>query len=270
MKLAEKTIVELDPSRIKVFVHRARDPEAHARIIADIKNRGQVHPGQVRRIHGDKEYDFELMTGEGRLLAALKLKRPFRCFIEDEPEHAVVGAFLTENLNREALPWHFKARLVQPELAAGKSHEEIARQLSLTPGHVAKFQRILNKTAPGVESDVASMPMNEAEVFTTLPKKHQVIVMEVFRDGDIPLSELVKKAKSVSRESGDLSTTALKKSLERVDNELRHVREKMKLTRLHWSIGPQTVLALLEDPKFRAALKKEGVNFEKFERMTER
>lgn len=272
MKLAEKTIHEIDPEKVRVFVHRERDPEAFGRIVQSIKKRGQIHPGQVRKLKDDPDgYEFNLITGEGRLSAAQKLGRPFRAFVEELTELETVGEFLIENLNKEPLPWHYKARLVQPELAAGKSVEEIAASLSLTPGHVMKFKRVLDKTAPDLERDVAAMPMNEAEVFTALPKKHQRIVMEVFRETkDAQIAELVKKARVVHESEGSLSTSALKKSLQRVDDELRRVREKLKLIRLHHSLGPANISLLLEDKKFRAALKKEGVNFAKFERLTER
>lgn len=297
MRLAEKTIHEIDPAKVRVFVHRERDPEAFGRIVQSIKKRGQVHPGQVRKLPKDEEFDYGLITGEGRLLAAQRLGIPFRCFIEDQKELEIVGEFLTENLNREPLPWHYKARLVQPELAAGKSVEDIAASLSLTPGHVLKFKRILDKTAPDLERDVAAMPMNEAEVFTALPKKHQRIVMEVFRETkDAQIAELVKKARVVHESEGQLSPTALRKSLERVDSELRRVKEKLKYMNPLWNYGPLNIMTLAgisigrvdperattakqrkemeeqleEQKRFRAALKKEGVNFAKFERLTER
>ncbi len=279
--MPDQTIYELDPDRIKVFVHRERDPAAHERAIADTRRRGQIEPGEVRDIrHLPKEerrrpeggfYDFGLIVGQGRLLRAKALGQKFKAFIVDRKELDVVGRFLSENLNRVALPWVQKARLIQPRLQAGESVEEIAEALSLTVGHINKFKRIVDKTAAGLEDEVAGMAVNDAEVFTALPANHQAIVMEAFhetKEGSI--RELVKVAKRISEETGgELSSTALRKSLERLNTDLQRMRDRLKLTRLHHSLGPQNLSVLLRDRKFRAALEREVVNVAKFEKVTE-
>lgn len=277
-----KQIHEIDPWKVKIFIHRERDAERFERIRENIRKRGQLHPGEVRDIrHLPKEerqrerlgghYDYGLITGQGRLLIARALKRPFLATIEDLKEIEVVGHFLAENLNREALPWAHKARLVQPELAAGKSHAEIAKRLDLSVNHVRKFERVLNKVAPEIRGAVERMPMNDAEVLTALPKDQQVIVMDIMSETkDRDVKAIVRKARAVAEEQGgQLSKLALSKSIQRVDEDLNDIRERMKWVRLHHAIGCQNLSLLLADSKFRAAMKREQVNFAAFEKLTE-
>lgn len=279
MKTAQE-VHEIDPAKVRVFVHRERNQEEFARSVDDTRRRGQIEPGEVRDIrHLPKDerrrpdgglFDFGLVVGEGRLQRAQELGVKFKAFIVERSEVQTVGRFLSENMNRVSLPWADKARLIKPLLDSGVPAEEIAKRHSLTPGHVAKFRRILDKTQAGLEREVASMAMNEAEEFTSLPAGHQSIVMQVFAETKPgTIRELVKKAKSVAEEQGGkLSKRALSQSLERVNDDLRSLRERLKLTRLHWSLGPQSLIALLSDKKFRALAIKEGVNVEKFERLT--
>jgi ParB-like chromosome segregation protein Spo0J len=280
MKQATTEIHEIDPERIRVFVHRKRDQAAFALSVEDTKRRGQIEPGEVRDIrHLPREerkrpnggyFDYELVVGEGRLLRAKALGVKFRTFIVSGKEVDSVGRFLSENLNRVALPWAQKARLVQPLLQSGIEAQEIASRHSLTVGHVLKFKRILDKTATGLEREIDAMPMNEAEEFTSLPPEHQVIVMQAFRETKAgTIRELTKKAKAVAEEQGgELSSVALRKSLERVDEDLKRMRERLKLTRLHWSLAVPNLSMLLDDKKFRKALDAEGVNVAKFEQIT--
>lgn len=281
MKQTEKPIVEIDPWKVKVFIHRERDPERFARIERSVERRGQLIPGQVRDIRDTPKedrarpdggyYDWGLITGEGRLLIAQRLGRKFRAFVENEKQDKVVGFFLAENLNREPLPWALKARLVRPELEAGRSYKQIAEKLQLTPKHVQKFERILAKVAPEAQDAVERMPMNDAEILTALPKDHQPIVLEVMKAmPDAQLKEIVKKAREVAGEDdGKLSPTALKKSIDRVQEELNDLRTRVKLKRLHHSLGPQNLTVLLKDKRIRKALEAEGVNLKKFDSLTQ-
>lgn len=273
-------IKEIDPRLVRVFIHRDRNQAEHELAVRDTKKRGQIMPGKVRDIRHLPEdqrrrrgglYDYELVFGQGRLERARQLGIPFRAEVVKISELEAVNEFLSENLNRVPLPWEEKARLVQPLLQEGKSAEEIADQLSLTIGHVQKFRRILDKTAAGLEDEVTQMTMNDAEALTALPADHQTIVMEAFRETKpASVKELVKFARKVTETTkGELSRTALKKSLQRLDEDLRRLRDRLKLLRLHHALSVQNLTLLLEDPQFRRALKAEGVSVEKFEKVSE-
>ncbi len=275
-------VQEIPVESIKVFVSRSREDEPFRRMKASIEKEGLKVPIQVRAIDdwpaADRKrpegghYRFELICGQGRLEAAKQLGwRKIAALVVDAPEAEIVGRFLAENMIRRPLPWAEKAKLVKAELDAGLSVEEVASRFFITPRHVEKMQRILSKSAPDLGDEIASMPMNEAEVLTTLPAEDQSIVVEVLREegaleGNVQAA--VAKAKAVRAETGTLSPTALRQSLKRVDSELARVREALKVKRLHASLGPANLKALLDDPAFRKALKAEGVSTAKFEAVT--
>lgn len=268
--------VMLDVDSIKVFVGRTREIEGFEALKRSIESVGLKMPIQVRDIserpaserkrEGGGLYRYELIAGQGRLTAFQELgRKKIPALVMDVKEVEVVGRFLAENIIREPLPWAVKAKLVQSELDAGRTHEEIAESLSITPKHVAKFERILSKTKLGLEDEVLKMPMNAAEVFTTLPESDQAIVVQVLQEtGEKEIQAVVKKAREVKEKDGELSPMALKKSILRVDEDLKRLRERLKITRLHASIGPANLELLLDDPKFRRAAEKAEVPIKKF------
>lgn len=282
MKTHIPEVTQIDVEAVKVFVHRAREKEGFEQLKASIADPeiGLKMPIQVRDISerpaAERKrpnggcYKYELICGQGRLTAfrELGIKR-IPALIVDAPEAEIVGRFLAENMMRKPLPWAEKARLVKADMDAGMSAEEVAARYHISPGHARKFAAVLNKTAQGLEDEVASLPMNEAEVLTTLPAEHQSIVVEVAREtGDRQIRNLVRKAQQVIEEQGTLSVSALKQSLQRIDEDLKRARERLKLLRLHHSLGPQNIAALLEQKEFRAALSKAGVNVAKFEALS--
>lgn len=258
----------IDVNAIKPFVSRARDPVQFERVKQSIAKDGLHMPIQVRKLgkveHGIR---YELVYGEGRLRAFKELgiaKIP--ATITDAPEMEIVGRFLAENLIRKSLPWWDKARLIKDELDSGKTVAELAESYSITTHHVERCIRVLDKTAKGTEGAVVKMQLSEAESLITLPADHQRIVVEIAlesgMDGQIKM--LVSKAREAST-AGELSKSALKQSLERVDEDLLRTREKLKLKRLHHSLGPSNLALLLKDARFVKALAAENVNVEKFQ-----
>lgn len=262
---------------IAVFVSRARDKEKWQELKASMDDVGLKMPIQVRDIShwaakdrerpGGGHYRYQLVFGEGRLTAARALKWDrIDATITTAPEIEVVGRFLAENLIRDDLPWYEKAKLVKAELDRGKSVEQAAKHFKITPGHVRRFQRVVSKTATGLEEGIAELSLDEASELTRLPAKDQTIVWEVMHEtGDRDIKALLKKAKTVAAEDGTLSKTALKQSLSRVREDLQRKREALKPKRLHHALGPQNLVTLLKDKKVRAALAAAGANVDRFE-----
>lgn len=278
MKPSEIKVHDIDVDSIKVFVSRSRRRDEFERMKQAISETGFV-PIQVRDIRSWPEKDrrrpggglylYELIVGEGRLQAAreLKLKR-IPAFIIDAPEEDIVGRFLAENMIRKPLPWAQQARLVKRDLDAGTAVEAVARRYKVTAYHIEKYRRILTKTGAGLEDEVASMPMNEAEVLTTLPASDQSLVVGVLREADAVegnVAAAVAKARAIREETGNLSATALRKSLQATETELKRIQSQLKVKRLHHSLGPGNLETLLAKPAFRAALKSARVSTEYFE-----
>jgi len=272
-----KPILEIDPDKVRVFISRERDEEAFREVKTSIKERGQVQPGQVRDIRHLSArqrrredgglYDYELVTGQGRLLAARSLGTKFRATVEDEPELKVVGMFMAENLIRDPLPAFELGKLLKLELESGASVKQAAKQMHISETYADRLLAIVNKTAQGLEDDVAKMSVADAEAFTSLPAGHQSIVLGVLKETDPrQVKALVRKAKEAAGETGgELNERDLKRKLQGVEDELTALRQSIKLTRLHHSLGPQNLSLLLADPKTAKALKADGINTAKFE-----
>lgn len=270
----------IDCDRIKIFVHRDRDREGFEQMKASIAAKGLKQPIQVRDIRGLPEaerrreegglYHWGIITGEGRLTAfrELGIKKIPAFIIPKTTDAEVVGMFLAENLNRDSIPWAQKAKLMKSALDSGESAEEIAKQFFVSTRHVLKCAMILGKTAPGLEKEVENLPIDTAEALTSLKPEEQNIVIQVAHEikAEGQVAELIKEAKIAAQEQEDksLSAHALKQSLQRLDTDLKRIRQELKLKRLHYAIGPANLRHLCKDAAFRKALEKEGVNYSHF------
>lgn len=278
------TIYKLDPSTVRVLVHRDRDQAEFALSVEDVKLRaargegdgtGQLEPGEVRDIReipkeerrreGGGFYDYELIAGEGRLLRAKAARKPFRAYVVKRSDVDAVGRFLSENLNRVELPALQKARLLKFAVDAGMSVKQIAKEHSLDPAYVSNLVATIGRLAPGMEAELDQMTVNEARELASLSTEHQKMVIEVFREvKPAHIREMIKQAKTVERQDSGLTVEALKKSLQRIDDDLRAVREELKPLRRDWAIGPMNILTLLKNKAFVKATTEEGISFEKF------
>lgn len=267
-------ILELDPSKVKPFIHRARESEGFRGVKSSVAQYGQVLPGQVRDIRHIPEserkrpegglYDYALVTGEGRLETARQQGRPFRATVLRENDaKKVVGYFLEENLNRVSYTAEQLGRLLKAEVDAGMSVQDAAKLLNISLPYAQRLLFAVNHIAADV--DTAGMSLRDLEKLGKLPKDHQKVVLETLSEVGIKdISIGVRKAKEVTDLTG-LSKTALKKSLQRVDEDLERIRKRLKIVRRDHEFGPGNLRVLLAEKKFRSALEKAGVNVRRFE-----
>jgi len=190
----------------------------------------------------------------------------------DVPEQEIVGRFLAENVMRRSLTWYEKAQLVSQDVEKGFDIEEIKSKYFITTGHVYKYLRILRQASTKLlsDSEIEKLSMNEAEELTSLDAKEQEIVIEVLKEdqlGSHQLRSLVKKTKEL-RQNGKVSKQVLRSSLRDLDKSLKEMRTRLKLKRLHWSLGPHNLKKLLEVPEFKVALEEEEVDYSEFLQVT--
>lgn len=278
-----KEIKKLDPWKVKVMIHRARDEDRFELIGESIGEREQFMPGQVRDIRKWEEErrvevdpggtrrvcDWGLITGEGRLLIARKLNRPFYATVQDgENTTKVLAAFWTENGNRKSLTWAENAHLIRPMIDAGESMEKIAKRLQVGVKHVQKMHRILQKTAPELDAEIVRLPINDAEVLTTLKPKEQRIVLDAVQEfGSREIEAFVKRAKKVKKETKtDLTAEGFRKSMQRVNEELKFARDMVKVSNRNAGLSFDNLAFIRkEDPDIWREIKATGVNLSKFE-----
>jgi ParB/RepB/Spo0J family partition protein len=274
-------IIDIPIREIRPFVSRARARAPFERMTATIREHGIHRPVWVRKIDKptaeDKKrgYKYERIAGEGRILSQRELgRKTVPAVIKESDSKEAVGLFLIENLLRKKQTWQQKAKLIASEVSDQKSAvskqelNRIAKKYFITPAHVAKLLRILQQASPKSRETLDKLTVEEAETLTSLPATGQEIVIETIAEVGGQMSDvgvLVKKARELKRGGIELSKSALKQSLRRVDEDLARLRQSLKLKRLHFSLGPENVRLLLSDPVFRKALDRRGINYKKFE-----
>jgi len=270
---AAPQVHEIEVAAIRPLIRRARDKEGFAKLKASLHEVGLKIPIQVRDFgrKDDRGHRYELICGEGRMTAARQLgweKIP-ALIIHAEAEE-IAGRFLAENMIRKPLPWAEKGRMIREEMARGATLAEVAKRFFISVPHAHKYVRVLRKSAQDLEDEVAAMPMNDAEVFTTLPARGQKIVLEVARATGAPIKEVVRKARELTSQHGEGWTkTALEKALRGLDDQLTKVRSRARLLRLHAALGPGNLRVLLRRRDVRQALAAAKISVLQFEDLSE-
>src|SRR5207248_3150600 len=79
-------VIVVGPDRVRPLAGQPRryfDPVQLAALEKSIWKRGQLQPGLVRALQGDKKHDYELIDGQRRWHACSKLGVPFRAVVVD-------------------------------------------------------------------------------------------------------------------------------------------------------------------------------------------
>jgi ParB/RepB/Spo0J family partition protein len=266
-------VQEIEVAAIRPLIRRARDKEGFAKLRASLAEVGLKMPIQVRDF-GRKDaqgHRYELICGEGRMTAAAQLGwQKIPAIIVDAEADEIAGRFLAENMIRKPLPWAEKGRMIREEMARGSTLAEVAKRFFISVPHATKYIRVLRKAAKDLENEVAAMPMNDAEVFTTLPARGQRIVLQVARRLGAPIREVVRKARELTAKHGaGWTKTALEKALRSLDDQLSKAQSRARLLRLHRSLGPGNLRVLLRRREVRQALAAAKIPTVQFEETSE-
>ena len=230
-------LIEVNPYEIKFLIRREREPGRFKLLKESIREIGVRQPLHVRDISKwttkDRRrpdgglYKWEAHFGEGRTTAMIDLyeatndrrflKLP--AIVKEIPEAEIVGRFLSENILRRDHSWHDQAKLIRADVAGGLSVKAIAARYFITEKHAKKLIQILDVASGRIKKQLGEMTFKEATLITSLPAKGQEIVLDTLTENKLDnrqLAHVVKKARKLE-ETGDLSKTALKGSLKRVD-----------------------------------------------------
>lgn len=283
--------ITVNPYEVMFIIHRDRDPAEFKQIKESVRQMGVMIPIQVRDITSwptDRRrrddgglYKWQAFFGQGRCTACIELYESTKddsflkvpATVETQPESEIAGRFLTENLLRNPLSWQEQAQLIRGDIESlGKidkrSIATVAKAYFVSPAHVLKLLRTLQKLSPEVEKELSGMTIADAEKLSSLPATGQEIVMSTLKEEGLDkgqVAALVRRAKRITEEGTPLSKSALKQSLQRLNEELSRARQSAKPLRLHYAIGPENLTAMLDNPKLRKAFDDEGINTKKFE-----
>ena len=274
------SIEQVPTDLIKFFVRRARQAAAYGRLKQSIREVGlktpiglrdiSDRPKEDRKRPSGGHYKYELIYGQGRLQAFRELgiaKIP--AVVVSVGEEEIVGRFLAENVMRRKLSWREKARLIKNDVEMnGLDVDAISCRYCVTPSHAMKYLRILTgaseKTWDRAEQDDFSLA--ETEKLTTLPAKDQDIVIEVLDEHKLDKSALrglVDQAHQM-RGKGALTKELLSESISELNAELKKCRERYKLRKLEYALGPQHLFSLVEDPGFLQRARAHGIEISHF------
>ncbi|MEY2512017.1 MAG: ParB family transcriptional regulator, chromosome partitioning protein [Verrucomicrobiota bacterium] len=281
----EITYVSTD--EIKFLFRRPRDEEVFARevksAIAEIGIRQPLKgidisswkPNDRRRPDGGL-YRYLAGFGEGRTRAAQELYSetkdprwktvPF--IVVNVPQGELLTWFLSENIQREDIPWVERAELLRADIDAGMTPQELAAKNHMTAGHVQKLYRVLKRTSPKVLDAVREMTVNEAETLSKQSHAHQEIIVEALKETGLSSSQtphVVRLAQEEVAKTGKLSKAVLVGRIERLRQAVKDQRAVLKLKRVHLAIGPQIYgEELLKDRKLTKMLEERGINWKLF------
>jgi ParB/RepB/Spo0J family partition protein len=258
---------DIPVDQIRPFIRRARAKEGFEQMKASMREVGLKMPIQVRDLgRKDEEgHRYELICGEGRTTAAQQLKwEKIPALIVDAKPEEIAGRFLAENLLRKAQPWAEKGRTVQAIVRGGKTLQQAAKSLHISPNLASRYLRMVDRTAPELKEEVEALPVNDAEVLTTLPPEGQRIVIEVVKETGQSVAAITAKAKKAAPKDG-WTKAALHKALRADDDTLRRQRDTLKRLRLHHALGPVNVRTLLKLPAFRKACQAAKLNLDRIE-----
>ena len=253
--------IDIPLTAIRVLLARAREKEGWEQLRASMRDEGLKQPIQVRDLGraDEKGIRYELICGEGRVAAAKSLRwETIRALVVDAAPAEIAGRFLAENMIRKSLPWATKGRMIREEVNRGIPIPQIAKSLHISPTLATKYLRVVSKIAQDVDAD--SLPVNDAEVLCTVPARGQRIVMQIAADLKQPIRDVARAVKKAVADGAGWTKLELEKALAAKEDDLAKLRNKLKVLRLHRALGPGNLEKLLEIPRFKAALKKEGVN----------
>ncbi|MBI3837381.1 MAG: hypothetical protein HY288_05550 [Planctomycetia bacterium] len=276
-------IRQIPAEEIKFFVRRARPGAAYARLKKSIVEIGlktpigvrdiSERPAKERRRPNGGVYKYELVYGQGRLQAFrdLGIDR-IPGVIVDVGEEEIVGRFLAENMMRRKLNWKDKARLVEYDTEVnGLSIDEVSERYCITPSHAKKYLRVLKGASERVlrMADENAFDMNTAEKLSTLPKDDQDLVVEVLDDQQLDKSAVMHLVDEASRlrKKGRVTKSDLARSISELNEQLRRGRERFKLRRLEYALGPQHLFRLVAEKPFVSRVEASGIDVSYFKNM---
>jgi len=182
-------VLSLDTARVRPFAEQPReyfDPGELISLELSIQQRGQLQPVMVRRITDDRDHDYELVDGQRRWHACVRLAIPLRAVVidpenpEDQFEISVAA-----NFQRAGHTPMETAKAIERMCTQGGRTEEYVGTLFGKSGAWVNYQRKLNSLVPEIQAQLEPNGPKEKWLSTAiaiqlgrLPKEQQLPVLE--------------------------------------------------------------------------------------------
>lgn len=142
-------VISIDPFRCRLWPLHARlqDQITEASCTAEIqslKAHGQMIPVLGRPLHGDPQYDVELIYGARRLFAARLVQQPLIVELREMSDQAAIIALDLENRQRQDMSPYEWGLSYARWLRAGHfdCQDEMARALQVSAAHVSRLLKL--------------------------------------------------------------------------------------------------------------------------------
>jgi len=174
---------------------------------------GQLQPGLVRKVKGDPKHDYELIDGQRRWHAAMKLGTPYKAIVievldeEDQFEKSVASNFQ----RAEHTPMEIARAIDRLVRRGGRTQSDVATLVGRSIGWVGQYQRLL-KLAPELQLHLEvsqadghnPLPMSLAFQLAMLEIPEQLENFKMFQTGEMSTAESIFKIKEKLVSTGEI------------------------------------------------------------------
>jgi ParB family chromosome partitioning protein len=160
----------VDPMRCRMWDKHDRleelvNEETCREQIASVIAHGQVVPALGRRVHGDPDFDYELIYGSRRLFVARHLNVPLLLEVRQLSDRQAAVYMDIENRQRKDISPYERGLSYERWLRSGvfSSQEELARTCKISPAQVSRLLKLAR--IPSVILSAFDCPTNVCETW---------------------------------------------------------------------------------------------------------
>lgn len=272
-------IILIKTSLIKIINPRSRNKFRHGEITESIDKSGLRKPITVRKIN-DKEYEYALVCGQGRLEAINNLNEDMiPAFIIDIDDETAYLMSLIENMARVNPRAGEQFNRIKEMKAEGLTDKEISTVTGFSYGWISSITMLIdkaeNKLLAAVES--GKIPISLAvEIAKTDYQGAQELFVQAFEKGEIKHKDIIKiraildarneglkgfngAGFGYSKKKKDLTTEDLTKLYQENIDSHKKIKKKALFVEENIILARQIIQDIMNDDGFAKLVKEENM-----------
>ena len=277
-------VEEIPLNEIEVINPRERDQDRFEEVVMSIRRIGVLKPILVNEIHHEEKGIYELLCGEGRLLACRRLG--FESILAEVVSCSRKTGYvisLVENMARKKYTTIELARLIHDLHLKGATHEELSKITNRSKSFITQYLRLMKngeeRLIKAVEEN--SLPISIAARIAASPDANvqelllEAVQQKIMSGNDVhKVKKLVearftghKKYNSKIRKNGSApeipaSLTQLKKGFQNTIKKQEEYIKKCRRLENTVSLLRGFIETLLKDDVFQELIEREGVRYD--------
>ncbi|MBS6928690.1 MAG: ParB/RepB/Spo0J family partition protein [Finegoldia magna] len=272
-------IILIKTSLIKILNPRSRNKFRHGEITESIDKSGLRKPITVRKIN-DKEYEYALVCGQGRLEAINNLNEDMiPAFIIDIDDETAYLMSLIENMARVNPRAGEQFNRIKEMKAEGLTDKEISTVTGFSYGWISSITMLIdkaeNKLLAAVES--GKIPISLAvEIAKTDYQGAQELFVQAFEKGEIKHKDIIKiraildarneglkgfngAGFGYSKKKKELTTEDLTKLYQENIDSHKKIKKKALFVEENIILARQIIQDIMNDDSFAKLVKEENM-----------